>query len=285
MKRFIGKRALQILRIFVVVLTAGFVTVSFLAFRVQKKISDDVWQQLGLTKQKGEESISRSFMQGYLYFYDARNLRKLAVGDRLPVAQALLAQTKQYINSEAFKKAYEKERMNAKPKEPVEKPLRTKEEIQKEEVAKMEKSIKESEENMKKMDENTRKSVAPVIDQLKQMLKEYKDPDNQMFTFMVESEKMQQESDRKNYEEDLKEWEENYPADYRIKIKKRLQEFLNVTASVDFNAELKESYGKKRFVNPAYERKDNKWKMAFRAGKPVVDDARAFATQWIAELK
>jgi hypothetical protein len=43
--------------------------------------------------------------------------------------------------------------------------------------------------------------------------------------------------------------------------------------------------GKKVFVNRAYESKNNRWKMAFRAGKEVVQPARAFVQQWLGEIK
>jgi hypothetical protein len=68
-------------------------------------------------------------------------------------------------------------------------------------------------------------------------------------------------------------------------VKKRLQEFLNTTNGIDFSAELTEKNGKKVFVNPDYERKDGRWKMAFRAGKEVVEPARNFVQKWIGEIK
>ncbi len=60
---------------------------------------------------------------------------------------------------------------------------------------------------------------------------------------------------------------------------------LETTKDVDFNAKLTEQYGKKRFVNPAYEAKSAEWKMAFRAGKEVTEVTRSFAQQWLNELK
>jgi hypothetical protein len=68
-------------------------------------------------------------------------------------------------------------------------------------------------------------------------------------------------------------------------VKKRLDEFLTITKDVDFSAVLTTKYNKQVFVNAGYERKDARWKMAFRAGKEVVDPAREFAQQWIEEIK
>ena len=68
-------------------------------------------------------------------------------------------------------------------------------------------------------------------------------------------------------------------------LKKRLQEILDITADVDYAAELKDGYnGKKVFVNPAYEKKAAEWKLAYRAGKTTTDAVRAAAQQWLAEL-
>jgi hypothetical protein len=68
-------------------------------------------------------------------------------------------------------------------------------------------------------------------------------------------------------------------------VKKRLEEFLNVTKDIDFSAELTERNGKKIFVNQQYEFKDSRWKMAFRAGKEVVEPARDFVEKWINEIR
>ena len=69
-----------------------------------------------------------------------------------------------YLNSDEFKKAYEQDRRSAKPAEPVFKPIRTKAEIQKEEITRTEKSIRDFEKNMKSLDAATQKNMLPVLD-------------------------------------------------------------------------------------------------------------------------
>ena len=125
----------------------------------------------------------------------------------------------------------------------------------------------------------------PVLDVFKNTLKEYQDPNNQYFENLVLYDKNENEQSVRRYKENLKTWETNYPVDYTPIIKARLEKFLDVTKDVDFNAELKTSYNKKVFVNPVYERKSTEWKQAFRVGKDVTAMARAFATQWLTELK
>lgn len=75
--------------------------------------------------------------------------------------------------------------------------------------------------------------------------------------------------------------EKKYPSDPREMIRKRLQEFLDLSATVDFDATTVSG----RFENPAYEAKSNQWKMCYRAGKPVVEAARAEAQAWLGELQ
>lgn len=93
-------------------------------------------------------------------------------------------------------------------------------------------------------------------------------------------------SAREYYNEQLAEWKQNYPATGREMVKRRLNEFLRESADVDFDAKLVRKGNKMRFVNEQYEdEKSGEWKLCYRAGKAPVEKARAFAKQWLAELK
>jgi hypothetical protein len=78
-------------------------------------------------------------------------------------------------------------------------------------------------------------------------------------------------------------WEKMYPANPEVFIKQRLNEYLALVATVDFNAALNEQdkYQKRTFVNPVYEKKNFKWKACFRAGKEVNDVVIAFVKDWL----
>jgi hypothetical protein len=80
---------------------------------------------------------------------------------------------------------------------------------------------------------------------------------------------------------DKKENEKKYPADGMELVKKRLADFLRISATVDFDAKLD---GGNAFVNPEYEKKSSEWKMCYRAGKDVVEAARVEAQKWLDEL-
>jgi len=116
------------------------------------------------------------------------------------------------------------------------------------------------------------------------MLKSYKDPKNEMFDSMASIESQLYDQNGKNEVEELKKWEQDHPADSKFLIKKRLQKYLALVGTVDFNAELKDKGGKKVFVKDEYERKSADWKMIYRAGAEVNGVAKSFAEQWLKEL-
>ena len=75
--------------------------------------------------------------------------------------------------------------------------------------------------------------------------------------------------------------EKRYPSDAKELIKQRLNEFLDVSATVDFDAQL----NGRMFANPTYEARSQQWKMCYRAGKQVVAAAREEAQAWLKELQ
>ena len=248
-----------------------------------KKMFSDVWQQLGISKEKGVRNIEESFMNGYFHYYGAEKAKNILSGNRAAIAKDLMAYAKQQISSESFKKQYELQRKNAKPAAYTAK-LKTKEEIRKEKIEETEKSIRETEANFKTMKPDMVKALQPMMEMLKNNLKDYKDPNSQMIELFYQSEVMGRESQERSYEESLNRWEKEYPADYRELVKRRLQKFVDLAGTVDFSAELKLVNGKKKFVNPAYEAKPYDWKQIYRAGKEVIEPAIVFAGEWIREL-
>lgn len=255
----------------------------FLASFRSAKLSDEIWKELGISRQDGNYSISTSFMQGYFYYYGAKNAKNIAVGNRAAVVKELGAYAKEYVNSEAFKKEYMLNREAKKPTPP--KPAKTAEEIRKEQVEGMQKAIKNMDPLLKMDNAEIRKGAKEGLEQFQKQIKEMEDSKSELIKMLADGEKMAFETNTTNYKENLTKWEKDYPANQLVLVKKRLEQFLDVTSNVDFNAALKEQYGKKRFVNPAYEAKKAEWKQAYRAGKEATEAARAFAQEWIKEIK
>jgi hypothetical protein len=80
---------------------------------------------------------------------------------------------------------------------------------------------------------------------------------------------------------DKKDNDNRYPADPQELVKKRLEEFLEVSETVNFDAEMRGNM----FADPKYEGKDDKWKMCYRAGREVIAAARQEAKKWLDVLK
>lgn len=283
MKPYSLKKSVRIVRVCVAAFLLSIISLFLFSFTVSYKLGDDVWKQLGLSEAQGQEKIKTSFLNNYLDYYGARNLKNLATGNKGAVAKDLLQFTKQYVNSNIFKIEYQQYRDQAKPTEPSA-TVKSKEEIRKEKISETEKSIKSMEESMKTMSADMQKIMQGGVDMQKNMLKEYKDPNSQMIDLFYQGEVMNHQSDLSRYKEDMTKWEMNYPTDHRQIIRARLQKYLTLAATVDFSAELYDKNGKKYFVKHEYEIKNDEWKMIYRAGKEVYDVTKAFAENWLKEL-
>ena len=73
--------------------------------------------------------------------------------------------------------------------------------------------------------------------------------------------------------------------DYKSIIANQLKQFLDLSATVDFNAKTTKKGDIVVFIDPAYEAKPASWKLCYRCGKEAVTGARKFATQWLNEMK
>lgn len=86
-------------------------------------------------------------------------------------------------------------------------------------------------------------------------------------------------------DEAMKVFEKTYPADPRALVAMRLRRFLEATRDVAYDAQLVDKSKMRVFADEALEAKPAEWKMAFRAGKPATDAARAFAQKWLGDLE
>lgn len=83
----------------------------------------------------------------------------------------------------------------------------------------------------------------------------------------------------------LEEEQRNYNKyNWKTVLKKKLQTLIAQAATVDFAAPTTEVGGKKKFVNPAFERKSALWKAMYRAGKAPTTAAAEFSKAWLKEL-
>lgn len=282
MKQHSLKTNLLWLRICTASLILVLLSLVLLSFTVSRTVADDLWRQLGITQQQGTEKIRNSFMNGYLEYYGVKNAKNIAAGNRAAVTRDLLIYSKNYVNAPAFKAAWEKERIAAKPTAPEKKTF-SKEDIRKEKLAEVQQWIKQSQDLVKQMPQ-LEKDMKKTMDEYNKIQADYKDPNSKMIELFYQEKIRAEKVESSRYEERLKKWNEDYPADHNRRIKKYLVKYLEVANTVDFDAALTEKNGKKYFVKQEYERKHPDWKMVYRAGKEVYEVAKPFTEQWMKEL-
>ncbi len=244
---------------------------------------DDVLQRLGLTPAAAKESLLGP-LSGATPYHDAayKAFKAMPAPVRAEVVHAGLSWIKAAVSAPGFLEAYRRLRESEKPA-PPEPRLSADDEMTKMKTE-VEKNIAEMRKNMAGMDAEMKKQMEAVIKEMRaQMERMEKDP--QQKKMMRQGMEMSVEEDKKRHEKDLAEWQQRYPADPRELIKKRIREFLAVSASVDFSARLEPRGKSMIFSREDYEKEPPEWKLCFRAGKEATAAARAFAAAWLAELE
>ena len=250
----------------------------------------DVFQELSITKEQAQENIVNSITSGSLWIPD--KAKSIALANRPIVVQTIGTFAKNYMQTAQFKKQYAEWWKGQEPSKPITPEEKAVERKQQEEQSKRE--ADESIANVKKQmaeakDQEMKKMYKAMLDGTAQTMAsmqtpEYKEAMKKAMEVMVQMEAEQYKADLADYQAKLSDWQ--LKKEPTVLLKDNLQKFLIETEGVDFNAKLiTNQYNKKIFVNPEYESKSGYWKKTFRAGKPTADAARAFAKQWLNELK
>jgi len=237
------------------------------------KVADDIIERLGLQQKFVQENIVRNLVGRLSYepmadydngdnqenfrlpYIPAPKLATILTGDKAAAARELCEYVKKYINSEEFVTEYLKQRESAMPLRDNGASLGTLNNnkiVHQKNISNYKTDTKYVAEQQKELDEVQRR-----IDALMEAAKK---------PFPGKAN-----------------WEKKYPLDPSVVVKKRLQEYLQLAATVDFNAAITppDKYRVKKFVNPVYEKKSNKWKAIYRAGKEVNDVVTAFVKDWL----
>lgn len=246
------------------------------------RIGEDFMKQLGITKTAADGKISGSILGGSIDVYGIKNVKNIVTGNRGQIAKDLLVYTKNHLASPAFIKEYETLKQNNKPKKDA---AKTPAEVKTEYIASIKKMISDSEKGLKTANSTMKPVYEKMVAEGKKQLAQAEAPDNPYFTSYEMNYPQMLKDIETRHENLLQDWENIYPSNPNQFIKRRLEEFLKVTSDIDFNAELVTKNGMKYFAKKEYENKDSRWKMAFRAGKEVVEPARTFVQQWIEEIK
>jgi hypothetical protein len=187
----------------------------------------------------------------------AKMLSTVVEGDKITATKEMCQYVKNYVHSQKFLTDYEQARKSAMPTEepPAMDPnmitmLKQAVKDQEKELIKIKASKQVPADMIKKMEEG-------ISDQ-KKMIALSNDPTP-----------------------NKTKWQKLYPENPEVLIKARLEEYLKLASTVDFNAAVTANGRKKTFSNPAYEKKSLKWKAIYRAGKDVNTSTTVFAKEWM----
>ncbi len=280
MKERIFIKTHKLHRIYTNLFAIAVMTTLLFSFTVHT-LNSNFFKELGISKTDADKKITQSFLRGYLNVYGAKNVKNIVLGNRGAVVMDLLTYTKQSVNSNAFKKEYAELKEANKPKEYK---IKTPEEMRKENIESNKKSVASMEALVLKAGVGSKALYEKMLADSKKQLKEAEDPNNKDVDGYAKNYPGLAKSFKESYQQELKKWEDQYPANHLLFVRQRLQQFLEETKGIDFSAELTNINGKKVFVSKVYEGKSFRWKMAFRAGKEVVEPARTFAEEWITEI-
>ena len=281
MKRLFPKMLIAAAKSISLLLAVGLLCIFSLALKT-KELADDVWKRLGLSQVDCNLSIYHSVQNGKLVYY-TKNAKNIAQGDRIAIINQLVAYSKKYITSDEFKRKYENERKLRMPAAPQISTISA-DSIRAVEKVRIETAIKNEEGNVNHPNSKVRNAVPTRIENLKKELKAVDDPNNKRIQMIINQAEAWNTALVNQYKKDLQKLDTDLPPNPRDLIKRRLQEILDITTEVDYDAELIEVGKFKKFVNPLYEKKSKDWKLAFRAGRETTEAVRAFAKKWLQEF-
>jgi len=262
-------------------ITIALGAILFLAFHA----TQDFLQTLKISGEDADNYISDSFHYGSFAYPYSEVYHSLASSAKIAMVKEIGTFAKTYTKTDAFKKKYEDFKLSKKPTEPD--PYQTNDQLKTQYKDQMQKSIDDLEEQMKNATGDTKTMIQNALNTIKEQMKQFDDPDNPMFSAEMENaRKNEYQGQVQEYQKELADWNDQYPDTPEKMIKQRLNYFLQLSGTVDFNAKLtKNQYGTLIFDNPDYENKPDDWKLVFRAGKVSTDAARQIAQQWLAELQ
>lgn len=235
--------------------------------------------RLGLSDAQAQDALLRSLEDGGLSVSSSttRAFVALPPAARATLVDAAFTWTKTYATSAAFKTAYLHARDEEKPEAPafagsVDDELKRKQDEQA-------KSLEQSRSVLAMLPADQRAQMEATITQAEA---QWKDPT--MVALLRQGVVADRAQKQQAYQADLERWQQTRPADPLVLVARRLRDFLELSATVDFNAKLEGSGTDRRFVNEDYQSKPSDWKMCFRAGPDAVAAARRDAAAWLKEL-
>jgi hypothetical protein len=241
----------------------------------------DGLSQLGLTVDATKEAIGSIITAGVNNpGLPAKAFKALPPATRAQAVTAAAAWVKSYTATPDFKSQYAKVKDSHKPEAPTWD--RTPEQEVQKAADEQKQQMEQSKQAIAQLPADQRKALEDAMKQAAEMMAKMDTPESRKMR--LDGIKMQRAEEMKAYQDSVAKWKQDYPDDPKPVIVKRLKEFLQISADVDFNAKLKTQDGSSTFENPDYQSKSSQWKMCYRAGKEATAAARAAAQAWLTEL-
>jgi hypothetical protein len=247
------------------------------------KFNDDVFAIIGISPSQANEKIGNSIFNGYMQTWGLKNLKSIAAGSRSAITMDLLTHAKKYLTSDEFARLYAAERENNKPH--LSSAPATPEAYRQQLIDQAKQTADDAQKYYDNASAENKALFKSSLDDAKKYLEDVQKPDNELLKYYADSYPTLLGFYQKDSIDYAVTWKEEYPENPMFFVKKRLQEFMEATADIDFNAATVERNGRIYFADHKYESKNNRWKMAFRAGSDVVQTSRTFVQQWINEIK
>lgn len=245
------------------------------AYKTAENKANQAFEILGVSELEANQLMKNNLLATTLYA--PYNAKKASKGNTKEMIVTVGNYMKDYFKSKEVADAYAEYRNNKMPRLPQGLDVNKT-------IADYQKSISQMEALKSTSDADTKQSLEDGITEIKRQLSILQNPNHpeyKMYAGIFEPSAEQ----KALMDKDMEAFNKKYPADVQQYVKLKLQDFLTLTANIDFDAKLVEKYGKMRFENPAYEAQSANWKKCFRAGKDNIATARAFAQQWINEIK
>jgi hypothetical protein len=240
----------------------------------------DLMSQLGFRPDEAKEALLTAVARGDVHYFPARAAMKSASPElRAALVKGVLDWGRTALETPEFAAQYLRVRESHKPTPPT-----AADDEMKQAQAAMRAQIDAAKKELATMPPDMRKIMEETMRQMEAQQKaQANDPALQASMKALRAE--EDTGRQQRYEREMVEWERNYPADVHQLVAKRLRVFLDVSADVDFNAKLVARNKRMEFADPRYEAKPREWKLCYRAGKPAVDSARAFASSWLSAAR
>jgi len=238
--------------------------------------AQSVLSRLGVTENDARSRFLSAMNADAWPGLEAKAFLALPPAGRAAAVTETVDWAKAYLKSPTFAKAWADAREQNKPTAPE--AVSTDAAIAKQN-ADQQKQLEDLKKMAASLPPDQRQAIEASIKQMEAMA-----ADPKMQAMQRQTVDAQHADDQAKYQKDLKEWQDNYPADPKVIVARKLHDFLTMSADVDFDAQLVPRNGKKYFANLNYEMKPAPWKFCFRAGREAVTAARNAATAWLKEL-